>query len=454
MFCIGFCWHSSYAVGNDSPIDSVTMLVPNVWSMPGDTINLPVLMLDDVTGSAIFSVTLDFVFDPDVITLAGDSVVMEGTISDDWLPLFVYNQIDSTTLRMVWASADSLKGNGPFVFIVLRIYPTASIGETSVLSLKVCSINEGYPACRAFDGILTVGESPKIEISESTFDFGTVTIGQSNDWTLHISNVGNNVLDVYRLASDSTQFELISPSFPQSISASQVVDAVIAFKPTYEDTVKGNLRLFSNDLDNLIIDIPLQGTGRGTSVQLSSFSAQRQGKDVILKWVALEEIAHLGYYLYRSCHSDRNFQRIHAELITGYSKYTFCDKTADGSNLYYYMLNAIDNSGYEETVGFTVIKGLQSIPTDYSLSQNYPNPFNPVTYITFGIPEKEFVTLIIYNALGQEVRTLCSEVAESGFYSVSWNGSDEMGNTLPSGIYFYRLQTSNVRISKRMLLLR
>jgi photosystem II stability/assembly factor-like uncharacterized protein len=90
-------------------------------------------------------------------------------------------------------------------------------------------------------------------------------------------------------------------------------------------------------------------------------------------------------------------------------------------------------------------------PGTYMLSQNYPNPFNPVTTIQFDISKASFVTLKVYNVLGQEVATLVNEKREAGRYDFEFRTSD-FG--LSSGVYFYRLQTSNFTDTKRLLFLK
>jgi hypothetical protein len=87
------------------------------------------------------------------------------------------------------------------------------------------------------------------------------------------------------------------------------------------------------------------------------------------------------------------------------------------------------------------------IPTEYKLSQNYPNPFNPSTMIEFSIVKPEFVSLKVYNILGQEVATLVNEVKNPGTYSVRFDASH-----LSSGVYIYRLQTESFTATKKMIL--
>jgi hypothetical protein len=100
------------------------------------------------------------------------------------------------------------------------------------------------------------------------------------------------------------------------------------------------------------------------------------------------------------------------------------------------------------------LSNVQAHPTSYVLSQNYPNPFNPETQISFSLPERTQVSLIIYNILGKKVMTLVNETRDARTYNVRWNGSDEAGNQVASGIYFYRLQSNHFIETKRMVLMK
>jgi hypothetical protein len=83
-----------------------------------------------------------------------------------------------------------------------------------------------------------------------------------------------------------------------------------------------------------------------------------------------------------------------------------------------------------------------NIPADYSLAQNYPNPFNPSTSIEFSVPVNSDVTIKIYNLLGEVVTTLVNEEINTGNHSVVWNGNDNVGNQVASGIYFYEMKAN------------
>ena len=90
---------------------------------------------------------------------------------------------------------------------------------------------------------------------------------------------------------------------------------------------------------------------------------------------------------------------------------------------------------------------------DY-LQQNYPNPFNPETTISYQLPENSKVELIIYNIKGQKVKTLVNEVLPAGEHSIIWDGKDNNGKHVVSGIYFYKMKTGNHEETKKMILLK
>ncbi len=96
----------------------------------------------------------------------------------------------------------------------------------------------------------------------------------------------------------------------------------------------------------------------------------------------------------------------------------------------------------------------KGVPKKFELEQNYPNPFNPVTTIKYQLPQAAAVELTVYNSLGQRVRTLVRQSQSAGRYQVRWDGRNDRGIQLPSGVYIYRLQAGDFTDSRRMLLIR
>jgi len=104
-------------------------------------------------------------------------------------------------------------------------------------------------------------------------------------------------------------------------------------------------------------------------------------------------------------------------------------------------------SRYGQTTGITPVNS--EVPSAYNLSQNYPNPFNPVTKISYSLPENGFVKLTVYDALGRTVSNLVNENKVAGIYSVDFNAV-----SLPSGVYFYRLEVNGFSETMKMLIIK
>ena len=95
-----------------------------------------------------------------------------------------------------------------------------------------------------------------------------------------------------------------------------------------------------------------------------------------------------------------------------------------------------------------------NIPTGFELNQNYPNPFNPSTQIPFTLNEAGIVSLKVFDLAGREVTTLVNEIKAAGMHQAMWNGKDALGNAMPSGMYFYRIEANGKVQTKKMQLLK
>jgi len=96
----------------------------------------------------------------------------------------------------------------------------------------------------------------------------------------------------------------------------------------------------------------------------------------------------------------------------------------------------------------------ESKPSRFNLEQNFPNPFNPETVIKFSLPLDSRVTLKVYNILGQVVKSLVDQQLPAGNHSVTWDGKNEQGSDIASGVYFYRIKADNYESIMKMTLLR
>ena len=96
----------------------------------------------------------------------------------------------------------------------------------------------------------------------------------------------------------------------------------------------------------------------------------------------------------------------------------------------------------------------QITPIEFALHQNYPNPFNPETNIQFDVAEQSHVSVNVFNLVGQKVATLVNRTMDAGIYTIKWTGLNDKGSSLPSGMYFYEMKTSNFHSIKKLVLVK
>ncbi|MEW6004799.1 MAG: FlgD immunoglobulin-like domain containing protein [Stygiobacter sp.] len=133
----------------------------------------------------------------------------------------------------------------------------------------------------------------------------------------------------------------------------------------------------------------------------------------------------------------------------------------DNSTYYWRVKSNAGNtsSNYSSVAQFTTIAKVtdvenEKIPTEFTLEQNYPNPFNPSTLIKYSLPKNAYVTIKIYDMLGNEIKTLVSNESAAGNYSVQWNGDDNFGNKVSTGAYIYRITAGDFTAVRKMLLIK
>ncbi|MCK4965588.1 T9SS type A sorting domain-containing protein, partial [bacterium] len=120
----------------------------------------------------------------------------------------------------------------------------------------------------------------------------------------------------------------------------------------------------------------------------------------------------------------------------------------------------LHESGLTKEIDFWVkdvvldIRDNRRIPIQFALENNYPNPFNPETTIKYSIAKTSRVTLTIYNVIGQKIKTIVDKEKQPGYYSVKWDGTNDLGQKAASGIYIYRLQADNYIAAKKMIFLK
>jgi len=184
-------------------------------------------------------------------------------------------------------------------------------------------------------------------------------------------------------------------------------------------------------------------------VELVSFSAEVVSGKVNLSWITATEINNYGFQIERRNAGSEAWSSVGFVNGNGSTTemhyYSFADKSIPVGK-YVYRLKQLDFSGsyqYSGEVEVTILEALN----DFTLNQNYPNPFNPSTRIAFSIPNSSFVTLKVFDILGNEISTLLNKELTSGSYEVEFVAKD-----VPSGVYFYSLTAGDFTKTLKMIL--
>jgi hypothetical protein len=194
------------------------------------------------------------------------------------------------------------------------------------------------------------------------------------------------------------------------------------------------------DINNITLSTPINLEEAPLPVNLLNFTYNINGYNVKLNWATASEANNKGFQIERKASADANWKSIGFVEGAGNSnvekKYNFEDKKLN-TGKYQYRMKQIDFNGNfsYKNLNSEITMGL---PKKFNLSQNYPNPFNPTTKIDYELPLDCSVKVIMYDALGRELRTLVNEKQKAGIYTIDFDAKN-----LSSGIYFYRMVTNS-----------
>ena len=185
-------------------------------------------------------------------------------------------------------------------------------------------------------------------------------------------------------------------------------------------------------------------------VVIESFIGLRQGSTVSLQWSAIQNKNFGGFRVYREVVRSGNTEMISTEPLSQAAR-GFEDTSTRAGETYRYTVAAVREDGREILSDPVEVK----VPaTEVTLGQNAPNPFNPSTMIEYVLPSSGQVTLTIYDSRGRRVRELVNQVQSDGIKQVEWDGRDNAGQEVATGVYFYRLETAGETLSRKMTLVR
>jgi len=190
--------------------------------------------------------------------------------------------------------------------------------------------------------------------------------------------------------------------------------------------------------------------GPSSAVAIASFEAKAADRGVELVWVIASADGLEGFNVHRSTGPNSGFVRLNGDGLLPPNESSYLDGDVEPGRTYEYRVGAVDRDGEF----FSAVRTVTTPHRDVELYQNRPNPFNPSTRIGFYLPRRAHVTLTVYDVRGKLVRTLVDRPSQFGRHSVVWNGTDNSGNPVSSGVFFYCLQTGNKVITKKLVVVK
>ncbi|HID93553.1 MAG TPA: T9SS type A sorting domain-containing protein [bacterium (Candidatus Stahlbacteria)] len=445
--------YSSEAGFSSAPILACTLRVADTRGAPGSSNNPMDIELNNSIGVGGVEFTLAF----DGTLLTADSAT---TTSRSSHMIFSYSSgPDSIKLIMFSMTGDSiLPGTGPIITVFFSVNADAVTGDSTLVHLK--------------DAILSDPSANPISVvtEDGWFSFGGMKCDVNNDGDINVIDIVRVVNIILGKPPSPTSYELWAADCYED-GAVNVVDIVCCVNRILGSpemtSKKGHssvvveipemaVRAEKTDVIPISVDtdIPIAGAQFNLSYDTDKLTVgkpqltERSANMAIVSNVKANELIVLVY-------SETG------EVIPSGSgaivniPFTMFEGTQGESALYFNKVVLVDPNAQPMQVEVPRISSKLShpLPEVYTLLQSYPNPCYSETHIAYQLPKASRVILEIYNTLGQLVKTLVDENQDAGYYKVRWDGSDESGKPISSGVYFYQIQADKFTSIKKLIVL-
>ncbi|MDR3610348.1 MAG: T9SS type A sorting domain-containing protein [Ignavibacteriaceae bacterium] len=294
--------------------------------------------------------------------------------------------------------------------------------------------------------------------------YETTLVGQyqnlivyTNDSASYVSDISNFVFNFIYQSNKDVDTVLLADSIAHVFAGSTT--GTVYLQKFWDGCGYQIIQLMKNaslSVADLIytawVDAGRPNPNASTPVELTSFTANTLMGNVTLSWRTATEINNRGFEIQRKV-DDNNWMVLAFKngngTTTKADNYSYTDNISGlNANKLSYRLRQVDFNGQSQFSTVVLVNNLT--PENYSVSQNFPNPFNPSTIIKYQIPQNLFVSLKVYNSLGQEVATLVNGMINAGSYDVQLNSSN-----LSSGVYYYIIKAGeNFVQTKKMILMK
>jgi len=398
----------------------------------GGTFTIPITT-EDITGANVLSYQFTAMYDNTKFNITGATVA--GTMSSG-MNAPVVNTATAGQVKVAVAGTAVLTGVGTLINLTGTVVATG----TSTIQFTAFQYNEGTPAVAGLSGMVTIGQNLKPTLTKKMAD---TTIAE------------NQALAFTYLGTDPEAGPLTFSATGLPTGATLSTAGVFAWTPTYTQAGTYNFYVYVADnasqKDSAAQKITVTDVNRKPVFNFRTPAAPTViSRNVATNFVVSATDPDAGALTYvwkvngvTEKTGDSTFSR------------TFTD--AHGTaKIVIAVFTDVGGLKDSTTWNFTITPVTDvELPTEFNLGQNYPNPFNPTTTISFSLPKEAPVTFEIYNMLGVKIRTLMAgQTKNAGTYSVAWDGRDDAGVSMSSGVYLYRISAGSFLASKKMTLLK
>jgi hypothetical protein len=438
--------------------DGVVSMAPPA---SGATVTVQLYLEDGLAGSNAFNCNFEFADDANFtgnfqVTAAGG--ILSGTGYLDPNSLFGYSPgarqyAVAGTANAADVTIPANNYIGSITLSVLQDIPegttltfssailTARGDVADTLDVTSATLTFQTPAGPALSASPALAEIPRGGSASSTVTLANVTSGDAINWTVTSTGptatvTGQTGLTFSTTASGAS--EMITVNASGAAGTVTVAASVGGTAVTPVDIV------FSEQVP----------------AELAAFGGEIRETGVAVNWTTTSQTNNAGWRVMRST-DGVNYAPV-SEMIPGAGTsdavlpYSFFDNSPPQSEQVFYRLDQVDLDGtIHSSNAIEVILGTRflDLPTEFSTSV-YPNPFNPATTISYDLPSESAVAIVIYDALGQEIRRLVTEQKAAGRYTVQWDSRDNLGRSVGSGVYIAKVEAGAFSASQKMLLLK
>lgn len=439
---------NSAGISGDICIYNVKVVIGSVYTGSGMIVDVPVLIEKFSGGMAVSAYHIILDFDSGDLTV--EDIIVEGTLSNGWSIMRVLSE---NRISIAAAGANSFNTEGILFKIRFRTDNSLLPGENTEIYFYRLLFNENDPSVMTYSGSVVIADAPAAPVpvfpeNESVIDAPDIEFSWETtpDAEHHYLQISTDDVFQTLIFQDTmiTENSRMLTGFENGLYYWRVNASSSAGTSEWS-------AVWSFTVNSQVIETP------DVPVLLSpEDGSDRMSAEIEFIW---NLSAGADTYRLQVANSSS-----FADMIFTDTLLTDTPLTISGfeDGLYFWRINASNSAGTSEwsaVWSFTVgphddVRKKPDIPRHYALMQNYPNPFNLRTLINYALPERVYVELIIYDLTGKKILTLVSNEQAAGYQSVIWDGCNDKGEPVSTGIYINKFQAGTFAQTKKMVVMK